>query len=540
MRSFISAVRYIENQSVTENHLQKFKFPFVQAMAIDNRQHKAEELKKQKIDVNTVNENSYPVPVLSNDAIYHTLSFISQHELARFAGVNRQWNKVISAKTRRIEASMLGLMFYPSREIGIDWIKLCNRINNGSLCSDIGKRLGVEIKYTHEAQPRKIKIISLNRSYHLEGEYGEIYFNFKSNSCNYLDIEFLLRPYREEPLTNNQKSLITALKNNQLNQVRELITFNNANTFDEQGNPILAIAIQNCNIEMVRTLLEYNADIESRTNNNQRTALLEAVMQLIARQTNNEFNEGIMTIIQMLILKGANVNAQAIFGKTLLHYLAESPGQFAERNLKLAKYFIRKGANLLITTYANQAPMDSEKNRVITRFFYASVMHMAQSRVHEWERKDNLTYEIRFKPSLTHEDKVWAWEAIVNKLKSLAVDHALGLASDSCSVSFRNNGIHRNQCADTDIPRRNQYAISKMSCVDDKIDICIDHYLEKYIDEIHATILKAFGPAHLNLKKSQKMLEKENKTNSNQFFSLSSKKLDTKEPPSTANWHYVV
>lgn len=534
MRSFICKIKSIENQSITATQSQESKMLAKEnslVAAITNKPvDKAQEVAK--------NQNRYS---LFNDAIFHTLSFISQHELARYAGINKQWNKIVTAKTRKIEATLPALTFYPSHEIGIDWIKICNKISNGSLCSDVTQRLGIEIKYTHEALSRNIKFTDLRHGYVLEGKYGQIYFNFSNNICSYLGIEFFTKPYIAGPVSNNEKSLIAAVKNNQLNQVIKLIKFDNVNTTDEQGKPILISAVQNCHIEMVKILLENNADIEARNHHNQHTALLEAVAQLIIKQQQNNFNNEIVIIIQMLILKGANINAQDSSGKTLLHYMAETNNQFEQKNIQLANYFLEQGANLLITSYKNEAPMDGKQDCLVTKLFYRKAMHLAQSRVKDWERIDEFTYEIHFKKHLAYHDQIWTWEAIVNKLKSLAVNSMLGLANNACEASFQNHGEDRDQSADTIIPYRSEYAISKITCFNDKISISINKHLAHCLSQIHATILNALGAAHLNLKKSEKKLVKDSlPKNINQFFSPTSKSLESREQLPEGTWNYIV
>lgn len=271
---------------------------------------------------------------------------------------------------------------------------------------------------------------------------------------------------------------------------------NNPNIVDEEGYPVLARAAMLGYLGIVKELVTKQADLEKRTTykKGSSTALLKAA------------DGGKFDVIKYLVEHGANVNAQSNSGDTILHLIYEA---YAYRNLltarqleELGTFLLNHGANPCITNLHDKRPADLHFN-----LMYLDTMEKdAEKRVESCSfHSTEGSYHIKFK-DISYRDKTWAWEAIVNKIKSLPVNDILGLACDKTECVFPGrNG----QLADSTIPHRQNYAI-KSFIFNEGLNTLTIQIKQEYINnlEVYKTIAKCLTDLKLIKKEEIEQFQK--------------------------------
>lgn len=258
--------------------------------------------------------------------------------------------------------------------------------------------------------------------------------------------------------TDSERRLIDAVKSNDTPSIislRALLEYGvSVNTRDEKGIPLLALAVLNGNIKKIELLINHGADIDARfvIEGAQTNALLEAGWAL----NSNPINFG--NIIKLLVERGADVNAQSSSGKALLHYLVIKNSSSPK---ELLTFLLEKGANLKQLDLLNRRPIDiPHSNTDYTRQLFCAAMDSDPVIFFtHWSYEKNI-YTLHFKPNLWDDQRVNAFEAIANKLKSLKTDdpNNIGLANDRTRAIFKDQG----HAADVTIPLCAQYAICEI------------------------------------------------------------------------------
>lgn len=249
-----------------------------------------------------------------------------------------------------------------------------------------------------------------------------------------LNINYAANAYQASQPKALQEKLIAAVKHNDEKEISRLIIHEKAdpNTADEQGTPVLILAIKENYLPAVMTLVENGADIESRANKDgdYRTALLYATFNYYS-QTVLKSAARNPSLIRYLISHNADVNARDVFGRSCLHFLS------AVNDAEMFKFFLQHraepGSITMISdaravelysflNFKSQAPLQS--------------YHMnrdAEDRVSHWSYQEG-TYTIFFRDDISSNDIRRAWEAIVNKIKSQKISDELGLIANKTNV----------------------------------------------------------------------------------------------------------
>lgn len=303
---------------------------------------------------------------------------------------------------------------------------------------------------------------------------------------------------KPQPDKTPQEKLETAVAEDDVEAIQKLIKKEglSPDLLDGHGNPMLIVAIIKRSVNALKKLVELGANIEARGSDNVKfgTALLYAVS--LYAQLLGAHEQSLKEIIEYLVSKKANVNARDIKGKTCLHHLAWT---ILGESCEMVKYFLDHGADPTLTDLSDARPTDPVigKSKGLA-YLYAHVMHTdAEKRVESWSYQQG-KFHIRFKPGLSSNDCVWAFQAIVNKLKTQDVNHELGLLKDDakCVIKVARTIEHQSQLP---VPDRYFHAIENVHADKNEMVITLK---EAYVDNfLVINKLKSIF-AELNLKQS--------------------------------------
>jgi hypothetical protein len=231
---------------------------------------------------------------------------------------------------------------------------------------------------------------------------------------------------------NNQKALVRAVENNDAKSLTNTLNTHHIspNTTDSNGQPLLVLAAKLGSFDVVKALVENEADVNARGNkyaysSSALLAAVRALSQIMFSGTLDVKNNAHENIIRYLISKNADINARDNRGRTCLHDLAwcNTP--------ELTQFFLNNHADPTITDICDARPVDSVTiNSTSLPCLYQHVMHSdANNRVESWSYEKGI-YHIHFKPDLSTNDYRWAFEAIVNKIKSQQINQDTGLLNN--------------------------------------------------------------------------------------------------------------
>ncbi len=365
-----------------------------------------------------------------------------------------------------------------------------------------------------------------------KNEFGITYLRLSSSECRYA-IGCWESPYdwkRNEnftifqeikqntpSLSDEEKEFINVLeKKNNEEQVSELVKkIKNPNILDEKGIPVLIRAVELGYFEVVKGLVDKKANVEIRNpyHDGYVTPLLQAAAYLCR-----------LNMMKYLVEHGAKVNACDSLGQTALHKISDHLEVFdhgipylkncikneedlqikSDLKSRLEKYLEdKKNAEeielFLLHHGANPYLVDLNEDRAGERRYGAllSVATMetdAEERIESWKfEAEDTSYVIKFKDT-SFQDKWWAWNAIVNKIKLSVVNRELGLANDSTpwyfSLAFTSH---------LKIPQRDMYAIQSIK-IDYKLSALTISIKDKYKhnSEVHQAIIKCFNELKLH------------------------------------------
>lgn len=305
-----------------------------------------------------------------------------------------------------------------------------------------------------------------------------------------------MEPIKNRLLVCPEEKMINAIEKGDVKELKEYLDKDiSANTTDKHGKPLILLAALKGHVECVEMLLDKKANVDARDPASGATTLM-LVVHGIAHMTKevvdsyqDEKDEGLsaklIKLFELLISRKANVNAQSKLGQTLLHYLSAGRNPLS---LELAKYFLEKGADPCIVNGLGLRPacVEGDYNRSVSKFLYITTMPKdAVTRIDsvvfslgeetKEGAKEQYCYTFTYKGDLAEVDRRFAWEAIVNTLKSISIqmteehaelkkDELLGLANDYTACYFEKDK-RGGQVADTKIPSCSDYAIQ---CIDYK------------------------------------------------------------------------
>ncbi|MGM0411038.1 MAG: ankyrin repeat domain-containing protein, partial [Bacillota bacterium] len=132
---------------------------------------------------------------------------------------------------------------------------------------------------------------------------------------------------------NSQSSLIEAVKNENREQIKELINSGvDVNVKNQENEFPLLIAVQNGNQKIAKLLIKEGADVNQNVENN---TIIEDLNPLFLAVLNND-----LEMVKLLIEKGANVNIKTQHGETLL------PAAMFDADLEIVKLLINEGIDV--------------------------------------------------------------------------------------------------------------------------------------------------------------------------------------------------
>lgn len=291
-----------------------------------------------------------------------------------------------------------------------------------------------------------------------------------------------------------QRKLMDAIKNNHTQIVAEQLARGvSANTRDDEGIPLLVLAASYGDLENVKLLVAHRAHLEAKSlKADQLNALLTAAqcINLSEKKSENKSDspsesQSIMhenkhkAVLMFLIKKDARIDSVSKTGKNLLHYLvAKNINNKAEISSLVAR-----GMNPFQVDVLGRRPVDYADTRKYptqnASLLYCATMHSDPTLYmsHWLYQEETLTYAVYFNSDVWTIQKINAFEAISNKLKSLTVSDPsyvitkLGLSSDFATTTyFEGRG---GQVADVKVPQCAAYAIADIICQGDRRFISI-------------------------------------------------------------------
>lgn len=318
--------------------------------------------------------------------------------------------------------------------------------------------------------------------------------------------------------------LKTAIDKDDYDAVTHLIIRNHVspNTRDDKGMPMLVYAVDTERSNAIKALVDNGANIEARTpeNDDCKTALYTAVTKY-----SNVFKPKSLVlenIIRYLVEQKADVNARSIKGTTCLHNLV----LVWTDNIKLIQLFLDHNADPTLTDLTDARPVDTAIwNTKGMHYLYQYIVEKdTENRIDSWIFKND-SYYLRFKSDISTNDRIVAFEAIANKIKSQQVTASLGLLADdtkdeknqessNCVITFPEIKKHK---AKLYVPQCEFHAIEKIQCDERGITITIADSYRDYL-EVKNKIETIFSDLHIKkFVSAEGMLA----TNQSAFFSNS-------------------
>ncbi len=169
--------------------------------------------------------------------------------------------------------------------------------------------------------------------------------------------------YQERKSDKFTEDFILAAGEGQIDKVREAIKYGvNINAIDSEGNTALCFASYWGKLDVVKILLENNADLEMRSEQTGLTALLEAA------------HFGQFEIVKFLTESGANLNAKDRNGKTALMIAvdrATHPGKFVARllpqnshkYLEVIQFLLKNGVDINVKDNAGNTALKIARSK---------------------------------------------------------------------------------------------------------------------------------------------------------------------------------
>lgn len=142
----------------------------------------------------------------------------------------------------------------------------------------------------------------------------------------------------------NSYEFIEAVRNSDMGEARERLKRAHANVRDIEGVPVLVIAAEQGNIDMMRLLLDNNANIDGAARNDGQTALMR-----VASLRNQP-------AVTFLLERGADPNAKDKGGETALIKAARL------RSARIVRLLLEAGADPELTDYRGLTALDHARN----------------------------------------------------------------------------------------------------------------------------------------------------------------------------------
>ncbi len=152
--------------------------------------------------------------------------------------------------------------------------------------------------------------------------------------------------------------LIRAIKYGVTDKVEELLTASKSiDNIDKNGDTALTLAVKENNIELVKLILDKDANINLNSNISDYNYKLSPLM--IASQNNNK------EIVNLLIERGANVNLINSYSMTALMATIYDRSEVTSEKIEIMKILIDAGADVNLSIIENETTLDKVWGNVV-------------------------------------------------------------------------------------------------------------------------------------------------------------------------------
>lgn len=189
----------------------------------------------------------------------------------------------------------------------------------------------------------------------------------------FIALSFFIMGCEKIPEGGLDKALLEAARTNKTEKVKHLLKKGaNVNARGKYGRTALMLAADEGHVSVVRLLLENGADVNAKAPYDMgRTALMCAVYPtVVIGAPGNYSTRSDAVITEMLLQKGADVNARDNIGETALIYVLESVCHSnQERVLYFANLLVAHGADVNAMTNDGCRPLDYASSGAIGQLF---------------------------------------------------------------------------------------------------------------------------------------------------------------------------